>query len=140
VYRFPPNMDSLDVKFGSTSLLPTGGPVTKMSSARIDTIEKAILCKDQAVNYRREIDSLSDFYLDTAVQQYIVIPLTHIYAHKPTSEWGTLSPIHIEMGFTAALSPAGWQIVVLSVTEGQLGLRADGSHYMLNAAGAKIDG
>ncbi len=138
-YRFPPNLDSIDITFAGSSLLATGCPVTKLSSARIDTIEKAILCKDQA-NFRRDPDSLSDFYSAVALQQYLVIPLAPLYAHKPPSEWGTLSPIFVDCGFTADLSPAGWQTLVKSVTEGQLGLRGDGSHYMLNAAATKIDG
>lgn len=140
VYKFPPNMDSLDVTFAGSSLLPTGGPVTKMSSSRIDTMEKATLCRDQSLYFRRDPDALGEFYSEECVQQFIIIPLTHLYAHKPPSEWSTLSPILINMGFTADLSPTGWQIIVSSVTEGQLGMRADGSHFMLNAAGAKIDG
>jgi len=140
VYKFVTNLDTLDIVMGHTSLLPTGGPVSKLTSANIDTIEKAILHRDQNLKYRRDPDSLHEFYSADGVQQYIVIPLTHIYAHKPPSEWGSLSPIEIQMGFTNDLSPTGWQVVLECVTEGQLGLRGNGSHFMINAAGAKIDG
>lgn len=139
VFKFVPNLESLDVTMAEQSLLPTGGPVTKLSSTNIDNMEKWTLFKHQA-NFRRDPDSINEFYAEEAVQQFLVIPLTHLYAHKPPSEWSTLSPIHIQMGFTNDLSPAGWQVAVAAVTEGQLGLRNDGSHFALNAAGAKIDG
>lgn len=139
VHRFPPNLDSLDVTYANNSLLPTGKRVTRLSSARIDTLEKLVLCQHQA-KYREDPDALGDFYSAEAVQQYLVLPLQHLYANKTPAEWSSMSPIFVELGFTSDLSPPGWQIVVTSVSEGQLGYRRDNSHYMVNSTGAKIDG
>lgn len=139
VFKWVPNLDSFDVSMNGASLLATGGRISGLSSPSIDSVEKKVFYEWQQ-KYRRVKETMTDFYATTSMQQFATIPLDHVYAGKDPSEWSTLSPVDIDMGFTTDLSPQGYQIVIIGVCEGRFALKADNSHYMINAAGIHIDG
>jgi len=49
-----------------------------------------------------------------------------------------LENIYVNLKFTNALSPNGWQMFLMSVTENSLHLKPSGEHAILNSTGQQI--
>jgi len=139
VFKAVPNLATLNIKFGTQCLMHHGEELPKLSQPSLDTAEKYAVMKKQSM-MRREPDEYSDFFDPASMQQFVVLDLQHVYAGKSPDEWNTLPPLDIFMVFTTDMCPEGWQIMVITVSEGQFCLEPTGAHYMLNAAGTRIEG
>jgi len=130
VYRFPPNLESLNVTYQGESLLP-GGQVTKLDMPGTDTADKLAFYEHQA-KFRR-VPGTYDTFFDDGTQQYVVIPMTDLYLQD--SKMFELDKVHLKLKFSNDLSPEGWQIGVVSAAEKKLTLKSSGEHVVTNSTG-----
>ena len=130
VWRFPPNLESLNVTYQGESLL-AGGPVTKLDVPGADTADKMSFFEQQ-MKFRRDPRTYSEFF-DEGFQQYVFVDTTNLYLQD--SKMHELDKIHLKLKFNNDLSPEGWQIGVLAVSEKKFTLKSTGEHFITNAAG-----
>lgn len=130
VWRFPPNIESLDVTYQDTSMLP-GGQLTKLDLPATDTADKMVFF-DQQKNFRRLPVTYESFY-DESLGQYVLLDLRDLYLQE--QKLTELDRIHINMKFNNNLSPDGYQIGLIAVCEKKLVLKPTGEHGIINAMG-----
>lgn len=129
-WKFPPNLESLDVTYQQTSLLP-GGQLTKLDLPGTDTADKLMFYEHQK-QFRRVPGPYEQFF-DESLGQYVVLDLSTLYLqdHKLTE----LDHIMLSLKFNNNLSPEGYQIGLQAVTEKKAVLKPSGEHGIVNAAG-----
>lgn len=130
VFKFPPNVEALDVTYQESSLLP-GGELTKLDLPGIDTHNKMYFF-DQQKKFRRHPGTYEDFF-HKGVQQYIVLDLTDMYLQD--AKMSDLDALKVTLKFNNLLSPDGWQICLLPVNEKLFTLKPTGEHIITNSAG-----
>ena len=130
VYKFPPNLDSIDITYQETSLLP-GGELRKLDLPELDTHDKMYFFDDQK-RFRRHPGTYETFF-DDGVQQYILIELTDLYLQD--AKLSELDALKVSLKFNNRLSPEGWQIGLMPVNEKMFELKPTGEHIITNSAG-----
>lgn len=129
-WKFPPNLESLDVTYQQTSLLP-GGPLTKLDLPNTDTPDKLMFYEHQK-QFRRVPGPYEQFF-DESLGQYVVLDLSTLYLQD--TKLTELDHILLTLKFNNALSPEGYQIGLQAVTEKKAVLKPSGEHGIVNAAG-----
>lgn len=130
VWKFPENLESLDVTYQDHSLLP-GGQLTKLDMPATDTADKMMFF-DHQKQFRRHQVTYESFY-DESIGQYVLLDLRDLYLQD--AKLGELDRIMVHMKFNNNLSPEGYQIGLIAVAEKKIVLKPTGEHGIINAAG-----
>lgn len=130
VWRFPPNLESLDITYADTSMLP-GGQLTKLDLVATDTADK-LAFYDYQKNFRRLPVTYETFF-DEFLGQYVVLDMRELYLQD--QKLTELDKVIIHMKFNNNLSPDGYQIGLIAVAEKKCVLKPTGEHGIINAAG-----
>jgi hypothetical protein len=125
VFKFPPNLETLNITFQTESLL-SGGAVTKLDLPGTDTADKMSFFLQQA-KFRREPRTYDEFF-DEGIQQYVVMDISNLYLQD--QKMHELDKIHLKLKFNADLAPPGWQIGVIAVAEKKFVLKPNGEHVI----------
>jgi hypothetical protein len=149
-WKFVPNLESLDITYQDTSLLP-GGQLTKLDLPDTDTADKLMFYEHQK-QFRRTAPTYESFFDDYLgikphslcifsqyninsfpSGQYIVIDLRDLYLQD--QKLTELDRFYINLKFNNVLSPDGYQIGLITVAQKKVVLKPSGEHGIINAAG-----
>jgi len=133
-WKFPPNLEELDICHDNRSILP-GGRVLRLSTPNVDDLSKYALFAHQVANFRRNKKmSFAEFY--NGCTQFIVVPLTNLYFQD--TKWTEHNHLEIRLKFNDALAPEGWTLGFTSVSEATFGCKAEGDLVVQNGMGQTI--